>query len=76
MQKSAAVIVLALTLAGCLIPASPSVHHGDADSVEVTQAGDVAKAWPLAKRHCAQFERVPRFIDTDGETARFDCVRP
>ena len=75
MCRSLAAVVLALALAGCL-EAHPSVHHGDADSVEITQGGDIANAWPLAKRHCAQFERVPQLIDSDGDTARFACVRP
>ena len=75
MTKLLPVMVLALTVAGCLLPSEPSVYQGDADSVEITQAGNIANAWPLARRHCAQFERLPRFIDTDGQTARFDCVR-
>ena len=75
MMKSFAAMVFALSLAGCL-PAHPSVKEGDAGSVEITDAGDVANAWPLAVHHCAQFERVPQFIDRTTETARFSCVRP
>jgi hypothetical protein len=63
-------------LAGCTAP-HPAVHSGDANSVEVSYAGDVASTLPLARQHCAQFERVPRLVDAAAGTgiAIFDCVR-
>ena len=72
--------VTAATLFGCNAPA-PSIREGNANSVQIDYGGDIATAWPLARRHCAQYERVPRLAETgDGdngiENASFDCVRP
>ena len=85
MSRSIAVLGLALAsgvavLAGCNAP-EPNIREGDADSVQVTYGGDVATAFPLARKHCAQFERVPRLADVGvGENgldlANFDCMRP
>ena len=49
--------------------------------MHVTYGGDVATAWPLARKHCAQFERVPRLAgvgvgDSGLDLANFDCIRP
>jgi hypothetical protein len=62
-------------LSGCTAP-HPTIRNGDANSVEISYAGDVASALPLARQHCAQFERVPRLVDPGLDVAVFDCVRP
>jgi hypothetical protein len=80
MGRSAVIVVmLALgaagaALSGCAAP-RPTVHSGDANSVEVSYAGDVAATLPVARGHCAQFERVPRLVDAGTDIAIFDCVR-
>ncbi len=82
MTRSIAAVALALAasaagaaLSGCTAP-HPIVLKGDANSVEVSYGGDVASALPLARRHCAQFERVPRLLDAGADLAVYDCVRP
>ena len=55
---------------------NPWVREGDANSVEISYAGDIDRAWPLARRHCARFERVARLADPGLDIAVFDCVRP
>jgi hypothetical protein len=77
MDRSAIALTLALgaALSGCTAP-HPVIRNGDANSVEVSYGGDVASALPLARRHCAQFERVPRLSDAGIEVAIFDCVHP
>jgi len=81
MGRSAAIVVmLALStagdmLSGCTAP-RPTVHSGNANSVEVSYAGGVASTLPVARRHCAQFERVPRLVDAGTDIAIYDCVRP
>ncbi len=81
MNKSDAVVLLlavgsaAAALSGCSAP-HPAIRSGDANSVEVSYAGDVASALPAARRHCAGFERVPRLAETGIDTAIFACVRP
>ncbi len=62
-------------LSGCTAP-HPYVHDGDANSVEVTYAGDVASALPLARQHCMQYARVPRLVDPGVDLAIFRCVGP
>lgn len=81
MTRSIAAVSLALAtcaagaaLSGCT--SHPYIVQGDAKSVEVSYGSDVARALPLARRHCAQFERVPRLVDSGAELALFDCVRP
>lgn len=54
----------------------PFVRGSTADEVEIGFSGDVANAMPLARQHCAQFERVPRLVGPTLDGALFDCVRP
>jgi hypothetical protein len=76
-----------LTLAGITLAAcgdasgvfggpGPFVRDGNADSVEITFRGDVSNAMPLARKHCAQYERVPRYAMPSLDGAVFDCIRP
>lgn len=71
---------VAAALTACNAP-RPNIREGNADMVQVNYGGDVATAWPLARKHCAQYERVPRLADVGvGESgldlANFDCIRP
>jgi hypothetical protein len=54
----------------------PFLLDGDANYARVTYGGDMESATAVAKRHCASFERVPRFVEIQGDAAYFDCVRP
>jgi hypothetical protein len=56
--------------------AKPFVLEGDANYAGVAYAGDMESAAAIAKRHCAPFERVPRFREIQEDVAYFDCVRP
>lgn len=49
---------------------------GDANYAKVAYGGDMESAAAVAKQHCAQFERVPRFHEMQEDAAYFDCVRP
>ena len=69
-----AIVLGAGAAAAC--QAKPFVLDGDADYVRVTYAGDMESATATAKRHCAQFERVPRFREIEESAAYFFCVRP
>ena len=75
-RSSAALLVpLALgALSGCATP-QPVILHGNANSVEISHVSSAAGAEPLARRHCSQFEKVPRFISSDGEIVLYDCIR-
>jgi hypothetical protein len=62
-----------LALAACTGP-RPFLRQGDANSAEIGYSGDIADTLPIARQHCAQFERVPRLVDAGLEIAHFDCV--
>jgi hypothetical protein len=61
---------------GLACAAKPFVLEGDANYAAVAYAGDMESATAVARRHCAPFERVPRFREIQGDAAYFDCVRP
>jgi len=60
-------------LVGC--SSQPFVKGGDAKSVEIGYSGNLDAATPLARRHCAQYERDARFVDRTIDSASFECVR-
>jgi hypothetical protein len=62
---------LALACAG-----KPFLVEGDANYAGVAYAGDIESATVVAKRHCAPFERVPRFREIQENIVYFECVRP
>jgi len=62
-------------ISGCTGP-KPLLLQGDANSAEVSSSGNLDDATLVAKKHCAQYERVPRFSEAAGNIAYFDCVRP
>jgi hypothetical protein len=72
--------LLVLVLAGSIVAAcsgsKPFLLQGDANSAQVGYSGNVDDATPVAKKHCAQYERVPRFLEAEENIAFFDCVRP
>jgi hypothetical protein len=69
-----------LVLTGSIMAAcsasKPFLLQGDADSAQVGYGGNVENAAPVAKQHCAQYERVPRFVEAQENVAFFDCIRP
>jgi hypothetical protein len=67
--------LIAAMLAACGAP-GPFVREGNAESVEIGFSGDVSNAMPLARKHCAQFEREPRFVSPTLDGGLFECVRP
>jgi hypothetical protein len=69
-------LLLLVTGSQAACAGKPFVLEGDANYAGVTYAGDIESAQAAAKRHCAPFERVPRFREIDENVAYFDCVRP
>jgi hypothetical protein len=67
----------ALCITGCAFSRA-LVKEGDANSVTITDdAGDVDKALPLARQHCAEYGRAARlnFADVEENLVKFDCVK-
>jgi hypothetical protein len=60
---------------GCSGP-KPFLLSGDAKRVEVGYASDPATTFPLAKAHCAQYERVPRLLQAQENIAYYECYKP
>jgi hypothetical protein len=67
-------LLLVGTLAGCMSPKA-FVREGDANSVEITYGGDVARTLPVARDYCARFERVAYLVRHDTELAEYQCVK-
>ena len=61
--------------AACAGP-KPFLLQGDARSAQVGYTGNLEAATLVAKQHCAQYERVPRFLEAAEDVAFFDCVLP
>jgi len=53
----------------------PFLLQGDANSAQVGYSGEIEGATLVARQHCAQYERVPRFLEAQENVAFFDCVR-
>jgi hypothetical protein len=67
-------LVVAGAAAGCA--EQPYLSGGDANSAAVGYSGNLAAAAGVAKEHCARYERVPRFLDAEENTAYFACEHP
>jgi hypothetical protein len=76
MKRSIATVLLVLagaTLAGCVEP-HPYIRSGNARSVEIGYGADVASTLPLARQHCAQFERTASLVNAGENIALYDCI--
>jgi hypothetical protein len=67
-------LILAGAVAGCAT--KPFLTSGDANSAAVGYSGDLAAATEVAKEHCARYERVPRYLDSEENVAYFACEHP
>jgi hypothetical protein len=79
--KIVALALASATLAACggtgvFGGSGPYVREGNANSVEIGFSGDFSNAMPLARKHCAQFERVPYYVMPTLDGGVFECVRP
>lgn len=71
---AAGLVAVGGLLAACASPAL--LLKGTADEAKISYGGDLASASAIAARHCARYERVPRFQMADMDTAYFACVKP
>jgi hypothetical protein len=75
MRRLAALILAGGLVAGCEEP-KPFLLNGDAKGAEIDYATDPAATLPVAKLHCAEYERVPRLLQTQDNVAYYECIRP
>jgi hypothetical protein len=69
-------VILAGALAAACVGEKPFLLQGDAYSAQVGFSRDLDGATRVAKQHCAQYERVPRFLEAQENVAFFGCVLP
>ena len=69
------VIALGALVGGCDPPHHDTAMQGNANGVVINYVGDVAETLPLARQHCAQYERVPVLRQTKDNYAVYDCIR-
>jgi hypothetical protein len=78
MPISTAATVRALLFAAAAMLAGCSGHafldQGDANAVVIGYSGDLDSATALARRHCAQYERVAHLVTTSIGQAYFECT--
>lgn len=65
-----------LAAACATIKPKPYLLTGDAESAEVGFAGDPVTTLPLARAHCAAYEKAPRLLQTQENIAYYQCYRP
>jgi len=75
MSRFLALILCGSLSAGCS-GAKPFLLSGDAKGAEVGYAEDPASTLPLAKAHCAAYERVPRLLQAQANIAYYQCYQP
>ena len=78
MWRWARLVVLALgaLAVGCSIPHHNVAMRGNADGVIINYVGDIAETLPLARQHCAQYERMPVLHQAIDNNAVYFCVGP
>jgi hypothetical protein len=77
-----AILALGTVLAGCgdpwrsIGPYQDHVISGDADGVIIMYFGDAHLTIPLARQHCAQYEKVPDPIGIYDQKITYACIAP
>jgi hypothetical protein len=65
---------LCTAIGGCFTHQDVAMS-GNADGVMINYVGNVAETLPLARRHCAQYEREPVLRVARDNTATYACIR-
>ena len=76
MSRFLALLLGGSLLAGCGGGPKPFLLSGDAQRAEIGYAEDPATTLPLAKAHCAAYERQPRLLQAQQNIAYYQCYRP
>jgi hypothetical protein len=69
-------VIVAGGLAAACAGERPFLLQGDPYSAQVGFSRDLEGATRVARQHCAQYERVPRFLEAQENVAFYDCVLP
>ena len=68
------VVLLGALLAGCTLPHQDAALRGGPDGVDIGYAGDLNETLPLARQHCARYERGPVLREAKENHAYYACV--
>jgi hypothetical protein len=68
-------LIFGTSSAACTLQHQDTAMRGTADWVLISYAGDVSDTLPIARRHCAQYERRPVLSQTKDNTALYMCVK-
>jgi hypothetical protein len=69
-------VAIGSLLGACTAPPQDVAFQGNADGVIINYVGDVADTLPIAKQHCARYERVPVLHETKEERVVYFCIKP
>jgi hypothetical protein len=77
MRRLPRIFLLALgaSLSACAPHENAVAMQGNADGVMINYVGAIAGTIPLARQHCARYERVPVLRETKENYAIYACVR-
>jgi hypothetical protein len=64
-----------LLLVACTAEPHNTAMQGNANGVIINYVGDIKDTLPIARQHCARYERVPVLMKTDDENATYACVQ-
>jgi hypothetical protein len=68
-------LTLGALIGGCAQKQEPVAMHGNADSVTINYVGELADTLPVARRHCAQYEKVPVLRANKDNYVTYACVK-
>ncbi|HEY1795028.1 MAG TPA: hypothetical protein VGG57_02800 [Stellaceae bacterium] len=74
--RIAALCAFSVLVAGCgsgMMTEEPYLKSGDANGAEVAFETNRPLADNIALRHCAQYNRVARFIGRGPDSANYEC---
>jgi len=69
-------LTLGMPLCGCEPHQEAVAMQGNAHSVVINYVGDISITLPVARKHCAQYERVPVLAETKPDYVVYACLRP
>jgi hypothetical protein len=69
-------LAIGFLLGACTVPSQNVAMQGNADGVIISYVGDVAGTLPIARQHCARYERVPVLHETKEDHVVYFCIKP
>jgi hypothetical protein len=70
------VLAIGSLLGACSTSPQDVAMRGGIDGVIISYVGDVADTLPIAKQHCARYERVPVLHQTTPDHVVYFCIKP